>query len=709
MDAAHTHLSPPLADRLAQRPPPSSSEARLAARTCVVATALLAVVPLASAPVARATPPAAARAAPIAASLAAAALADRVSLEHIARGSLLLPDEANPGLYLEAPTLETHFDVKVAGLIARTTVRQRFTNPSSQFVEMLYVFPLSETSAVDQLKMIIGERVIEGQIAEKQAAKRIYETAKDEGKRASLVEQVRPNLFSTHLANVAPGESIDIIIGTSDTLTYEAGRVTLRLPLAVTPRYSPPGSSGANAPLDVPMASGSMSPVFIDIDVDAGFPVARVDAPFHKIGSAPVDERGFVVASRGPMVADKDFILTWDAKPLTAPTGAVFLEEKGPGGDAYALLMMVPPTMADARDEVRMPRETVFIIDSSGSMSGPSMEQAKKALALAVKRIDPRDSFNIIDFDDKTIPMAEGPLPASVENKARARRFVDELNADGGTEMYGALQLAFEQIERSRARGRVTQVIFMTDGAVSNEDALFSLIHDRLGKSRLFTVGIGAAPNTYFMRKAAEMGRGTFTYVGSPEEVEPKMGDLFAKIESPVLSGIEVEFLPGDGGQGAHVEAWPQKIPDVYLGEPLMIVARLDRVPQELVVTGMMAGKPYRMGFQVPWPVEGAGVHKLWARRKVDSLTDAMRTGKAGLEGEILTVALQHHIVSELTSLVAVDVTPVRKDGQDLAKAPLPTPAPGMLPRGGTAWPLQALLGALLAAVAVVLARRGVA
>ena len=630
---------------------------------------------------------------------------DRVDLSDIRRGSLLIPDREHPGLYREAPTVETSFDVTVAGLITRTTVRQRFTNPASDFVEMLYVFPLSETAAVDELKMIVGERVIEGQIAEKDRARRVYTAAKREGKRASLVEQVRPNLFSTELANVAPGESIDIVIGTSDTLHYEAGRVTLRLPLAITPRFNP-GGTGPNAPVDL-AATTRPTPVTIDVDVDAGFPVAGVHAPFHKVGVTKVDERGFVAASRGPVPADHDFVLTWDAKPLTAPTGAVFLEEHGPKGNGYALLMMVPPTIADD-DVTRTPRDTVFIIDSSGSMSGPSMEQAKKALALAVQRIDPRDSFSIIDFDDKLIPMSSTLLPATMEHKARAARFVEALEADGGTMMAPALKLAFEQIEAARTRvssaGRVQQVIFMTDGAVSNEDELFTLIHDHLGKTRLFTVGIGAAPNTYFMRKAAETGRGTFTYVGAPSEVEPKMGELFAKLESPVLSGIEVDF-----GQGARLEAWPQKIPDLYLGEPLMVVARTDGLPKDVVVTGSMAGKPYRVSFEVPWPVQGAGVHKLWARRKVESLTDAMRTGKGGLEAEIVAVALEHHIVSELTSLVAVDVTPVRK-GEELAQADLSSPlVPGMLPRGGTGWQLQALLGALALVIATVWARRGIA
>ncbi len=630
---------------------------------------------------------------------------DRVDLSDIRRGSLLIPDRDQPGLYREAPTVETRFDVTVAGLITRTTVRQRFTNPDADAVEMLYVFPLSETAAVDELKMIVGERVIEGQIAEKDRARRVYAAAKEEGKRASLVEQVRPNLFSTQLANVAPGESIDVVIGTSDTLHYEAGRVTLRLPLAITPRFNP-GGTGASAPVDVPGAA-KPTPVTIDIDVDAGFPVAGVRAPSFPVGISKVDERGFVVASRGPVAADRDFVLTWDAKPLTAPTGAVFLEERGKSGESYALLMMVPPTVATDDDSARTPRDTVFIIDSSGSMSGPSMEQAKKALALAVQRIDARDSFSIIDFDDKLVPMSLSLVPATAEKKALAARFIDGLEADGGTMMAPALKLAFEQIEAARAHasaaGRVQQVIFMTDGAVSNEDELFGLIHDHLGKTRLFTVGIGAAPNTYFMRKAAESGRGTFTYVGAPSEVESKMGELFAKLESPVLSGIEVDF-----GQGARVEAWPQKIPDLYLGEPLLLVARVDGLPKELVVTGSMAGRPYRMGFDVPWPVEGAGVHKLWARKKVDSLTDAMRTGKGGLEPEILAVALEHHIVSELTSLVAVDVTPVKK-GEEVARADAAAPmVPGMLPRGGTGWQLQLLLGALALVIATVWARRGI-
>ncbi|MCC7074138.1 MAG: VWA domain-containing protein [Deltaproteobacteria bacterium] len=638
-------------------------------------------------------------------------LLDRVDLSDIRRGSLLIPDREHPGLYREAPAVETSFEVTVAGLVTRTTVRQRFTNPERDAVEMLYAFPLSETAAVDELKMIVGERVIEGQIAEKQAARRVYAAAKDEGKRASLVEQVRPNLFSTALANVAPGESIEVVIGTSDTLHYEAGRVTLRLPLSITPRFNP-GGSGANAPVDLP-ATTRPTPVTIDIDVDAGFPVAGVHAPFHKVGMTKVDERGFVVASRGPLPADHDFVLSWDAKPLTAPTGAVFLEEHGKQGDGYALVMMVPPTVVDDDGSSRTPRDTVFIIDSSGSMSGPSMEQAKGALALAVQRIDPRDSFSIIDFDDKLIPMSSSLVPATAEHKALAARFVEGLVADGGTVMAPALKLAFEQIEAARApvssTGRVQQVIFMTDGAVSNEDELFSLIHDQLGKTRLFTVGIGAAPNTYFMRKAAEMGRGTFTYVGAPHEVEPKMTELFAKLESPVLSGIEVDFCGEHCGGGARVEAWPQKIPDLYLGEPLMVVARTDALPKDIVVTGSMAGRPYRVSFEVPWPVEGAGVHKLWARKKVDSLTDAMRTGKGGLEPEILAVALEHHIVSELTSLVAVDVTPV-KQGDEVAQAELGAPVvPGMLPRGGTGWQLQLLVGALALVVAMVWARRGIA
>lgn len=613
----------------------------------------------------------------------------RVQLKDIASGALLIRDPDAPGVYAEVPITSSKVDITVTGLVTRTIVRQTFTNPSRDFVDATYAFPLAETAAVDELRMVIGARVIEGQIHEKRQAQQIFQHAKRDGKQASLVEQLRANLFTTSLANIPPGDSIEIVIGFSDVLHYDAGRVTLRHPLAVTPRYAPAGA----APLATPMTW--QGDVELTVVVEAGFPVARVEAASHKIGVEHMDEATFAVAlAHGPIAADRDFVLAWDALPLTAPTAAAFIEEHN--GASYVMLMLVPPT--EANDSARTPRETIFILDTSGSMSGSSMEQAKLALALAVAKVDERDAFNVIEFDDDWHALWSAPRLATRPLRDDAVNFVQGLQADGGTEMLGALVESFAQLGRSERRDFLGQVVFITDGAVQNEAELFTAIESGLGKTRLFTVGIGAAPNTYFMRKAAESGRGTFTYVASANEVEPKMSELFAKIDSPVLSGIEVDF-----GQGSTQEVWPQRIGDVYMGEPLVLFAKTGALPRELVITASSAGKPWRMTMQVPAPIKQAGVRKLWARKKVDSLTDAMRTARSsGMEGEILAVALEHHIVSELTSLVAVDVTRAGIVDDTLSSKQ----QPGALPRGGTSFRLEIMFGMLMLAAAVLLARR---
>jgi Ca-activated chloride channel homolog len=245
----------------------------------------------------------------------------------------------------------------------------------------------------------------------------------------------------------------------------------------------------------------------------------------------------------------------------------------------------------------------------------------------------------------------------------------------------------------------VRQVIFLTDGAVGNEDALFRLITERLGDSRLFTVGIGSAPNSHFMTKAAQFGRGTHTYIGNVTEVRSKMGELFAKLESPVLTDVEVQWPAG-----TKVEMWPRKIPDLYLGEPIVLSAAFEGDPREVTVTGKRAGEHW----QTVLPLDGSGAHAgvdvLWARRKIADLMDGMRRGAESEETRraVIAVALEHHLVSKYTSLVAVDMTHARPDGAPLQTAAVPTNLPhgweyekvfGQLPQTATPAPLHALLG----------------
>jgi len=252
-----------------------------------------------------------------------------------------------------------------------------------------------------------------------------------------------------------------------------------------------------------------------------------------------------------------------------------------------------------------------------------------------------------------------------------------------------ALDLA---LNGSESGERVRQVVFLTDGQVGNEQELFRLIGAKLGDSRLFTVGIGSAPNSHFMTKAAAIGRGTFTYIGKVEEVREKMGALFAKLESPVLKGVKIEWP-----QGASVESWPARIPDLYAGEPVVVTVALDRAAGLAKVSGMRAGLPWVETLALGQPARGAGLGALWARDKIGSLEDAAREGASSGEtkGRIIEIALAHQLVTKYTSLVAVDHTPARPSGADLNAAAMPT----NLPEG---WNYEAVFGGQPTDVAIV-------
>ncbi len=233
----------------------------------------------------------------------------------------------------------------------------------------------------------------------------------------------------------------------------------------------------------------------------------------------------------GPVPADRDFELHWTPDVGRAPGAAVFVEPKD--GKTYALVMLVPN--APDASLPRMPREATYIIDTSGSMAGTSIVQAKAALLYALDRLAPGDRFNVIEFNSRARPLFDVPMPVDPATLGRARSFVSGLKADGGTEMREALTLA---LRAPKVEGFVRQIVFLTDGAVGNENELFALIRERLDDRRLFTVGIGSAPNSHFMTKAAQFGRGTFTYIGDTREVQEKMAALFRKLESPVLTDV---------------------------------------------------------------------------------------------------------------------------------------------------------------------------
>jgi Ca-activated chloride channel family protein len=649
----------------------------------------------------------------------------------VGAGSLLLRT-LQPGRYLPAPTVATDVQMRISGMVARVRVSQQFENPGDTWMEGIYVFPLPESAAVDRMRMRIGERVVEGRIEERERAKRVYQEAKQSGRRAALVEQERPNIFTTSVANIGPDDSIRVEIEYQQTLRYADGEFRLRFPMVVAPRYipgqtvvheeslsafkgsgwSPDTDQVADASRITPPVlhpgEGAINPVTLAIELDAGFPLARIQSPSHAIA---VEDDGAGNASIGFVnvnePADRDFVLAWSPQAGDAPRAALFTEELG--GETYALLMVMPPEAPAARATLR--REVVFVIDTSGSMGGASIRQAKRALGFAIERLRDGDRFNVIEFNSNTRLLYPAPRPASYLSREQALRWVAALGAGGGTEMRSALEAALGN--GLAARG-VRQVVFLTDGSVGNEDALFSIIQQRLGESRLFTIGIGSAPNSHFMRRAASFGRGSFTYIGSVDEVGEKMENLFQKLESPVMQGIQVRWPEDSGG----VEVFPARLPDLYVGDPLVITARLPRGGRQVEIQGTRVAESWRARIPLDGGRNQAGVAALFARNKIASLMQGKTRGanQDAVRQAVIEVALEHRLVSRYTSLVAVDVTPARPAGVDAPTRALRVNLPsgweyekvfGTAPATATPAGLHLLAGTLLTALGLLLGNLG--
>jgi len=312
------------------------------------------------------------------------------------------------------------------------------------------------------------------------------------------------------------------------------------------------------------------------------------------------------------------------------------------------------------------------VIDNSGSMGGTSIVQAKASLLYALGRLQQGDRFNVIRFDHTMTVLFPSTVPADAAHIGRATSFVSALQAEGGTEMLPAMRAALSDGNREDT-SYVRQVVFLTDGAIGNEEQMFETISALRGRSRIFMVGIGSAPNTFLMTRAAELGRGAFTHIGSTEQVEERMRGLFAKLENPAVTGLSAKFSEAKG------DMTPAVLPDVYRGEPLVLATKLDKLSGSVEIKGRIGDRPWSVTLPLVNAAEGKGLSKLWAYRKIAD-AEVSRTMRQSTPEEadkaVLALALEHQLVIRLTSLIAVDKTPSRPDGETLKLAELPLNLP---------------------------------
>ncbi|WP_286827382.1 marine proteobacterial sortase target protein [Alcanivorax sp. UBA3183] len=607
--------------------------------------------------------------------------------DEAATGALLLADDQ--GDITAATLLHTDAHITVSGPLARVTLTQRFHNPSQQFREGRYLFPLPENAAVDGMVLTVGERRIVGRIDRKAEAEEAYRQARASGKKASLVSQQRPNLFTTAVANIAPGETVQVELHYQQTLNVDGRRFQLRLPLTLTPRFTP--ATETPHPLDSllrntvanpggPAEAGTAS---IRIDLDAGNRLATLGSPSHAIHSQRHGRHYTITPKGGSVPMDRDLLLSWELEDKGEPLVTSFHEEID--GEHYALLMVVPPETGQL---TTLPRETLFIIDSSGSMGGAPMRQAKASLQRALQRLKPGDRFNITDFDSQHTLLFDQPATVTDASRQQAQRFVDSLHAGGGTHMLPALSATLAQ---PTSDGYLRQVIFITDGAVGNENGIFRALHEQLGEARLFTVGIGSAPNSHFMTRAAQFGRGSFTYINDQNQVQQGMDTLFRRLESPLMRNLQV-LLP----QGIVADRWPQKLPDLYAGEPLLVAMKLSAPTDRITVSGY-SDRHWQQPIALHTNSNHPGTASLWARRKIADLMDRITLGapETDIAPQITQVALRHQLVSHYTSFIAVEETVSRPAHQPLLHDTIRNQAPHGTQQN-TAWPGTATPAPLL-------------
>ncbi|MBV1884485.1 MAG: marine proteobacterial sortase target protein [Pseudomonadales bacterium] len=631
-----------------------------------------------------------------------------------ANGELMLRSQG--GKAVAAPLLRSEVDIDVGGLLARVVVTQYFKNTTDIWMNGEYQFPLPERAAVDRLVMTVGERRIVGEIKEKQVAKKMFEQARRAGKRASLVSQQRPNLFTNNIANIGPGETISVEIHYLETLDYQNGEFSLRLPTTITPRYIPARSREViqgselneedeselnTVASDVSVAgtidkntgwlsstvqeedhlsifppmtnTGNSQTMRLQMRIDAGFPLEYVHSLYHPVQVSNTDTLYQLQFVDREIPMNRDVVFRWKPRVFGGIGAALFKQEMA--GHDYHLLMLLPniETLSQTAQEV-LPRELIFVLDTSGSMSGESIRQARAALIQGLEHLKPGDRFNVIEFNDQASQLYPSAVDFDLHYIEKAKHYIKNLNANGGTNIAGALDLA---LMHDASEGYVRQIVFITDGSVGNEEDLFIRIHQNLRENRLFTVGIGSAPNRYFMRVAAEIGRGSFTHIGDVGEVEKQMSDLFRKLESPVLAGLKLDW------GGADVDVFPKRAPDIYAGEPLVLYLRSDSgaLKGSLRVEGNRVGERWQKTLLLDIAKNQDGVAKQWARHKIHEIMSPQnKTAAEDKKQNVLTLALKHQLLSRYTSFIAIEETVTRPRDQKSQSIKIPN----AMPKGNT-------------------------
>ncbi len=593
------------------------------------------------------------------------------------------------------PLKHTSVNADISGYVARVTVTQEFTNPSATPVEAVYTFPLPADAAVDDMTMTIGRRIVKGEIRKKEEARLIYESAKAAGQAAALLDQERPNIFTQSVANIMPGDRVNITISYVNLLKYQEGVYEFVFPMVVGPRYVPgggytvSGQRGEPSPqttvygdpgktsvvTDAHKITPPITPkdiraghdISVTVNLDAGLPLTAVRSTLHQVAINQVGRnRALVKLKDQATIPNKDFILKFSAAGseiqsgiLTHSTGSPVAQDgvriaslNNPSlksaCNGYFTLIVQPP--AAPPQEIIAPKEMVFVIDQTGSQAGWPIEKAKETMRYCMKNMNPGDTFQLLAFNTENYPCFDRPVPNTKENVQKALKFLEPLQGSGGTDILKAVDYALKIPDDP---GRLRIICYMTDGYVGNDMQIIDYVKKYRGRARMFPFGVGNSVNRFLIDGMAREGRGVAEYVTVEMNTGAVMGTsreltasgkaasrdaaerFYNRIASPLLLDPTVEF------NGLPVEdVYPKHIPDVFSAGPVIVKGRYTHgASGDITIRGLLRGQPWSQTIHVDLPAldqDGGAIKTLWAREKIEDLQNqdwlGAQTGNANTE-----------------------------------------------------------------------------
>ncbi|HSF10575.1 MAG TPA: VIT and VWA domain-containing protein, partial [Nitrospirales bacterium] len=586
------------------------------------------------------------------------------------------------GKFIQAfPLKHTDVSIQVSGPLARAQVTQQFENPYPDKIEAVYTFPLPQHAAVDAMMLTVGDRVVKGRIKKREEARAIYEAAKRRGNVAGLLDQERPNIFTQSVANILPGEKITVTISYVEMLSYDDGIYSVVFPMVVGPRYIP-GQPTAQVPSlgegraydtdQVPDASHITPPVVkpgsrsghdlsLSVTIDAGVPIQQVQSKTHDIVvEKSQTSQAEVHLKQEATIPNKDFILTY-AVAGNDIHDAVLTHRNGE--DGFFTLLLQPPDRV--KTEEVTPKELVFVLDTSGSMSGFPIEKAKETMRLAIEGLNPRDTFNLITFAGDTHILFPEPVPAIPANVRKAQAFLASRSSGGGTEMMKAIRAA---LEPSDSQEHVRIVCFMTDGYIGNDMAILSEVQNH-PNARVFSFGVGSSVNRFLLDKMAEEGRGEVEYVGLNDDGTAAARRFHERVQHPLLTNLAVDW------NGLDVsDIYPKRLPDLFSAKPVVLTGRYTTPGKGTIrLRGKVSGRSVVRNIPVDLPgfaPEHDVLASLWARTKIAELMAKDYTGiqqgspRTAVREAITQLGLDYRLLTQFTSFVAVEELLITEGGQ---------------------------------------------